>query len=90
MLDPGSRTCKPVLEEYLKCRAATWSSRDMLDLIRQKTAAGEAASPSDGPSTSAASTPKGERGARAGPGGAGLRLPERAPPLGQGPERQVS
>eukprot|EP00887_Chlorella_sp_A99_P008070 scaffold12.g8070.t1 len=55
LFDPASGMCKPVLEEYLRCKSATWSSRDMLELIRRKSAAGEAASP-DGPSTSAASS----------------------------------
>lgn len=62
MLDPGSLRCKAVLEEYLRCKSATWSSRDMLELIRRKSRAGQGgSSASEGPSTStAASTPKGE------------------------------
>ncbi|GAB4816083.1 hypothetical protein N2152v2_003129 [Parachlorella kessleri] len=60
MLEPGSLSCKVVLEEYLRCKSATWSSRDMLELIRLKSRAGQAGSSEEGPSTSAASTaPKG-------------------------------
>jgi 2-phosphoglycerate kinase len=59
-----SLTCKLLLEEYLRCQSATWSGRDMLELIRRKSAAGEAPSPSDlestaATATAAASTPRG-------------------------------
>jgi hypothetical protein len=62
LLEAGSLGCKVVLEEYLRCRGATWGSRDMLELIRLRSQVGEAGSPSEGPSTSAASTPKGAPG----------------------------
>ncbi|KAL4419737.1 hypothetical protein ABPG75_006835 [Micractinium tetrahymenae] len=35
-------SCKPLLEEYLRCQSATWSSSDMLEILRRKSAAGEA------------------------------------------------
>lgn len=56
LIDPGTGRCTAVLEEYLGCKSATWSGSDMLELIRRKIAAGEAVSPTEGPSTSAAST----------------------------------
>lgn len=76
LLDGPSASCRVVLEEYLRCRGATWSSRDMLELIRLKSLAGggPGGSPSEGPSTStAASTPRGE-GAEGG-GGRGAGVP---------------
>lgn len=56
LVHAASEQCRPVLEEYLACKSAKWSGTDMLELIRKKAAAGEAPSPPDAPSTSAAST----------------------------------
>ncbi|KAI3425141.1 hypothetical protein D9Q98_008912 [Chlorella vulgaris] len=60
MLAGTSLSCKLVLEEYLRCQSATWSSSDMLDLIRRKSAAGHPPSPSEAASsTREATTPRG-------------------------------
>jgi 2-phosphoglycerate kinase len=56
LIDFKTGRCTALLEEYLGCKNATWSGSDMLELIRRKVAAGEAVSPTEGPSTSAAST----------------------------------
>lgn len=56
VLSGASLSCKLLLEEYLRCQTATWSSRDMLQLIRRKSAAGEAPSPSED-ATSTATAP---------------------------------
>jgi hypothetical protein len=56
LIDLKTGRCTVLLEEYLGCKNATWSGSDMLELIRGKVAAGEAVSPTEGPSTSAAST----------------------------------
>jgi 2-phosphoglycerate kinase len=56
LIDVKTGRCTALLEEYLGCKNATWSGSDMLELIRRKVAAGEAVTPSEGPSTSAAST----------------------------------
>lgn len=58
LIDARSRRCDVILEEYLQCKSATWSGRDMLELIRNRRAAKEDGgvddSDSDGPSTSTA------------------------------------
>lgn len=63
-MDPVTKRCRVLLEEYLRCKSATWSSRDMLELIRMRLEQNMegAGTPSDGPSTStAASTSMGEQ-----------------------------
>lgn len=58
LLDPVTKRCRVLLEEYLRCKSATWSSRDMLELIRMRLEQNMegAATPSDGPSTSTAAS----------------------------------
>ncbi|KAK9824284.1 hypothetical protein WJX72_009169 [[Myrmecia] bisecta] len=58
LLDATSRTTKVIAEEYAQCKSVTWSSKDMLEVIRRKVhAAGAGAAAADRPSTS--NTPQG-------------------------------
>ena len=59
LLDPGRAACPAVLAEYLQCKGATWSSKDMLTLIRSKQLQLRGPWGQDVPSSSSTATPRG-------------------------------